>query len=161
MRRRRKAFIVQVRLSQHEHRPRPRPSAPPPLTHAHTRTLPPQSYHVLKAHGVPPSQIITLSYDDAASSPLNPRPGTLINSPGGADVRAGVPLDYSGAEVSSETFLAVLLGDSEKVAKIAPNGTGRVLRSTSEERVFVFYSDHGAPGCEIKPLFDFFRLSRR
>ena len=48
--------------------------------------------------------------------------------------------------MNAETFLAVLLGDSEKVAKIAPNGTGRVLSSTSKDRVFVFYSDHGAPG---------------
>jgi len=113
------------------------------ITHARTRH---QAYHVLTGHGVQPSQILTLSYDDAALSPLNPRPGTLINSPEGDDVRGGVPLDYSGEEVTSETFLAVLLGDSEKVARVAPNGTGRVLASTRKDRVFVFYSDHGAPG---------------
>ena len=105
-----------------------------------------QAYHVLTGHGIPASRIITLSYDDAASSPFNPRPGTLINSPAGDDVRGGVPLDYSGEEVTAETFLAVLLGDADGAARAAPNGTGRVLQSTPKDRVFVFYSDHGAPG---------------
>lgn len=105
-----------------------------------------QAYHVLTGHGIPPSQILTLSFDDAASSPFNPRPGTLINSPAGEDVRAGVPLDYAGSDVTGETFLAVLLGDAERVSQIAPNGTGRVLQSGPNDRLFVFYSDHGAPG---------------
>ena len=40
----------------------------------------------------------------------------------------------------------MLLGDAEGAARAAPNGTGRVLQSGPSDRLFVFYSDHGAPG---------------
>lgn len=116
-----------------------------------------QSYHVLVGHGVPPDNIVVLSADDAASSPFNPRPGTLINSPDGSDVRAGVPIDYRGSEqVTADIFLSVLLGDAEGARRLAPNGTGRVLQSTASDRVFVFYSDHGAPGLLVRLRFFFF-----
>merc|ERR1711957_834116 len=55
----------------------------------------------------------------------------------GVDVYAGCKIDYSGKDVTPENFQKVLTGVS----------TGnKVLKSTSEDNVFVFFSDHGAAG---------------
>jgi len=80
-----------------------------------------------------------MAYDDIATSDENPFPGKIFNEPDdgqGQDVYAGCELDYTGDAVTPENFAGVLLG----------NATGRVLESTSDDNVFVFYVDHGAPG---------------
>lgn len=51
--------------------------------------------------------------------------------------------DYTGADVNAETFLAVLTGNKNAVSG---KGNGKVIASGPNDRVFVFYSDHGAPG---------------
>ena len=56
---------------------------------------------------------------------------------------AGAAIDYRGDDVSATTFVAVLTGDATSVWK---KGTGRVLASGPHDRVFLFYSDHGAAG---------------
>merc|ERR1719183_776998 len=71
---------------------------------------------------------------------MNPFKGQLFNRPDpngtGYDVYKGCSIDYSGKQVTPKNFLGVLIG----------NGTRKVLRSTAEDNVFVFFSDHGAPG---------------
>lgn len=62
---------------------------------------------------------------------------------GGPDVYQGLVPDYTGADVTSETFLAVLTGNKNAVNG---KGNGKVIASGPNDRVFVFYSDHGAPG---------------
>lgn len=54
-----------------------------------------------------------------------------------------MPRDYTGSHVNAETFLAVLEGNASAVAG---RGSGKVVASGPNDRVFVFYSDHGAPG---------------
>jgi legumain len=54
-----------------------------------------------------------------------------------------VPIDYKGENVNAEVFLAVLEGNA---AAVTNKGSGRVLKSGSADRVFLFYSDHGAAG---------------
>lgn len=49
------------------------------------------AYQILKRGGLNDENIIVFMYDDIANDPSNPRPGTLINSPNGSDVYAGVP----------------------------------------------------------------------
>jgi legumain len=93
--------------------------------------------------GIPASNIIVFSYDDVASSSQNPFKGKLINQPNGADVYAGCKIDYKGADVTPKNFLSVLKQDSAAVKGI---GTGRVLQSTSQDKVFINFADHGAPG---------------
>ena len=105
------------------------------------------AYHVLRAHGVPSDNMILMSADDAGNAKYNPFPGSLYNAPPpSTDVRAGAPVDYSGDDVNAATFLAVLLGDSEGAAKLAPNSTRHVVTSDASSHLFVFYVDHGAPG---------------
>jgi len=97
------------------------------------------AYHILRNHGMPAEQIITFAYDDIANNRRNPFPGKVFNKPDGPDVYEGVVIDYKGANVTPEKFVAVLTGD-ETVAG------GKVLKSTSEDNVFVYFSDHGGVG---------------
>ena len=88
-------------------------------------------------------------YDDVANDPMNPRPGTLINHPHGSDLREEMRIDYSGEAVTVENFLALLAGDS--IDPVASKGigwisSGRKIEAGPNDRIFVYYSDHGAPG---------------
>uniref|UniRef100_A0A1I8AKU8 legumain n=1 Tax=Steinernema glaseri TaxID=37863 RepID=A0A1I8AKU8_9BILA len=100
------------------------------------------SYHVLLNHGIHPDRIITMMYDDIANNHDNPFPGQLFNSPNGGDVYKGVKIDYKGRDVTSKNFLAVLQGKKEEVN----GGNGRVIESSKNDKIFVFFSDHGATG---------------
>ncbi|KAG5182842.1 vacuolar processing enzyme [Tribonema minus] len=110
-----------------------------------------RAYHILRRNGVADDRVILMSYDDAATAPDNPVPGTLFNEPSpdgrpGWDVRHNCDIDYSGRDVTAEHFLAVLRGNATAA------GGGPVLRSTAEDRVFVYFADHGAPGLIAMPV---------
>jgi len=94
------------------------------------------AYHIMKDNGIPEEQIILLSYDDVASDSENPFPGQLFNQPDGKDVYAGCNIDYKGSDVTPSQFLSVLKGE----------GSGKVLKSDSNSKVFINFADHGAPG---------------
>merc|ERR1711988_1995954 len=98
------------------------------------------AYQIAKTKGVPEDHIILMAYDDIANNPSNPFPGKLFNKPDptgkGYDVYAGCNIDYKGADVTPANFQAVLTGTA----------SGKKLESTSEDNVFIFFSDHGAPG---------------
>jgi legumain len=113
------------------------------------------AYHVLHRGGIPDERIIVMVYDDIADNPDNPRPGTLINSPDGDDVYQGLPKDYTKDNVNAETFLGVLTGNKSAVPPVGRHSTGRVIESTANDRIFVFYSDHGAPGIVGMPSGEF------
>jgi legumain len=100
------------------------------------------AYHTLKQHGVKEDNIVTMMYDDIANNQQNPYPGQLFNSPNGKDVYKGVKVDYKGADVNPENFLAILQGDESGVS----GGNGKVLKSNEKDKIFVFFSDHGATG---------------
>jgi len=104
------------------------------------------SYHILVENGVPKENIIVLAYDDIANDYENPFKGKVYNRPDpkgeGRDVYAGVQIDYTGEDVTPQNFLAVLRGDKTQVR----GGSGRVLETTENDNVFVYFSDHGATG---------------
>ncbi|CAL8100990.1 unnamed protein product [Calicophoron daubneyi] len=80
--------------------------------------------------------VITMAVDDIAFNVENTHKGEVYNDYNYVDVYGGVKIDYSGRDVTPENFLKVLSGD---------NSTGkRVVHSTMEDEVFVFYSDHGS-----------------
>ena len=64
-----------------------------------------------------------MAYDDVANDPQNPFPGKLYNSPNSGDVYKDCKIDYKGADVNPDKFLAVLTGDQAKAK-------GKVLNST-------------------------------
>ena len=102
------------------------------------------SYKQLRSNGFPENRIITFAYDDIAESISNPFKGKVFNKPTyqnpGVDVYEGVKIDYSKSEVTPANFLAVLEGDS------AATKGKKVLESTSDDNVFIYFADHGAVG---------------
>ncbi|KAK7321605.1 hypothetical protein VNO77_32415 [Canavalia gladiata] len=100
------------------------------------------AYQTLRKGGLKEENIIVFMYDDIAFNEENPRPGVIINKPDGTDVYEGVPKDYTGEDVTAENFYAVLLGNKSALS----GGSGKVVNSGPDDRIFVFYSDHGGPG---------------
>lgn len=83
-----------------------------------------------------------MSYDDVAHDPENPFPGKLFNKPDGPDVYEGCNIDYKGRSVTPKNFLSILKGDASGVT----GGNGKVLKTNENSKVFVYFTDHGAPG---------------
>ncbi|XP_041810497.1 legumain [Chelmon rostratus] len=108
------------------------------------------AYQIVRRNGIPDEQIVVMMYDDLAQNEENPTPGIVINRPNGSDVYEGVLKDYTGDDVTPENFLAVLKGDSSKVK----GGSGKVLKSGPDDHVFVYFTDHGAPGILAFPNDD-------
>uniref|UniRef100_A0A915DKR3 Legumain n=1 Tax=Ditylenchus dipsaci TaxID=166011 RepID=A0A915DKR3_9BILA len=100
------------------------------------------AYQVIKNHGIPAEHIITMMYDDIANNEENPFPGKIYNTPARKDVYKGVKMDYKGEDLNPKNFLAVLSGNKSAVE----GGNGKVIQSTKTDKIFVFFSDHGAPG---------------
>lgn len=100
---------------------------------------------IIKANNIPASNIIVMMYDDIANNPSNPYPGKLFNWQDdsgklGPDVYTGIVKDYTAATVTPEIFLKVLQGQKPGV------GSNKVVASTANDNIFVFFSDHGGPG---------------
>jgi len=107
------------------------------------------AYQILtKKGGFPAANVVTMMFDDIANNPSNPIKGQIFNKPGGPDVYGGVVIDYKGNDVNAANFLKVLGGDKASMTGI---GSGKVIESTSEDNVFIFYSDHGAFGLVAMP----------
>merc|ERR1712013_835126 len=96
------------------------------------------------SQGIPASNIIYMAYDDVANNSSNPFPGELFNRTDGPNVYDASVVDYKGKDVTAEKFLAVLTGDSATAG-------GRVLESNENSKVFVYYTDHGAPNLVAFP----------
>ncbi|XP_030627659.1 legumain [Chanos chanos] len=108
------------------------------------------AYQIVHKNGIPDEQIVVMMYDDLAHNEDNPTPGVIINRPNGTDVYKGVVKDYTGDDVTPANFLAVLKGDSASVK----GGSGKVLKSGPNDHVFVYFTDHGAPGLLAFPNDD-------
>lgn len=102
------------------------------------------AYQIFHENNIPDENIIVMMYDDIANNTNNPFPGTIINKPLGANVYKGVPKDYVGDDVNPDNFLAVLKGDSS-------SASGRVLNTTKDDNIFIYFSDHGAVGLVAFP----------
>ncbi|KAI0501006.1 hypothetical protein KFK09_019224 [Dendrobium nobile] len=100
------------------------------------------AYQLLRKGGLKDENIVVLMYDDLANSSLNPRPGVIINNPKGEDVYAGVPKDYTGDYVTAKNLYAVILGNKSAIK----GGSGKVVNSKPNDRIFIYYTDHGGPG---------------
>ena len=97
-------------------------------------------YQIYLDYGVKPENIIVFDYDDIPQYEANPFPGELYNLPGddAKDYYKNLVIDYRGKEITKQTLFNVLLGVEDSSGK-------KVLKSTSEDNVFINYYDHGAP----------------
>ena len=102
------------------------------------------AYQILKKGGFSEDHIITMMYNDVPTDPENPFPGELYNRPGddSPNVYEGVLVDYESLSVSAENLIKVLTGDE--------SAGGKVLKTTKDDNVFLFFSDHG--GADILAL---------
>ncbi|XP_021888149.1 vacuolar-processing enzyme [Carica papaya] len=108
------------------------------------------AYQILKSGGLDDKNIIVFMYDDIAFSQENPRPGIVINNPLGKDVYHGVPKDYTGDDVNSNNFFAVILGNKTALT----GGSGKVVDSGPDDHIFIYYADHGSPGYLGMPSYE-------
>lgn len=99
------------------------------------------AYQLLKKNGVNQDHIIVMAYDDIVYDKKNPFPGKVFNNPRGQDVYEGVKIDYRRDDVTPENYINVLTGNKKAMEGI---GSGRVLESTSEDNVFLYFTDHGS-----------------
>ncbi|PON46374.1 Peptidase C13, legumain [Trema orientale] len=97
------------------------------------------AYQVIINGGLGIENIIILMYDDIAYNSNNPFPRRIYNSFQEIDVYEGVEVDYAGENATADNLLAVLLGNPFQLI----GGNGKVLSSSSRDRVFMFYSGHG------------------
>lgn len=108
------------------------------------------AYQVVYEHGVPNENIIVMMYDDIAYNPSNPVQGNIINQPNGSNVYVGVSKDYTGKAVTPQNFLAILSGNASAIECPENESEGRcskkVLKTTDQDYVFVYFADHGGPG---------------
>lgn len=98
------------------------------------------AYQIMHKNGIPDANIVVMMYDDIANSRSNPTPGIIINRPDGEDVYKGVPHDYIGKDVTAQNFLKILQGQD-----MTGIGSGKTIKSTKDDHVFVYFADHGAP----------------
>ncbi|XP_015084551.1 vacuolar-processing enzyme-like [Solanum pennellii] len=105
------------------------------------------AYQILKDGGLKDENIIVFMYDDIANNTENPRPGVIINNPHGHDVYKGVPKDYVGDDVNANNFFNVILANKSGVV----GGSGKVLKSGPNDHIFIYFTDHGAPGVISMP----------
>ncbi|XP_057524187.1 vacuolar-processing enzyme gamma-isozyme-like [Amaranthus tricolor] len=108
------------------------------------------AYQILKRGGLKDDNIIVFMYDDIADNEENPRKGTIINNPKGEDVYKGVPKDYTGEDLTTSNLLGVILGNKTAINR----GSGKVVNSGPNDRIFIYYSDHGSPGVLTMPNDD-------
>ena len=97
-------------------------------------------YYLLQLAKFPEDHIIFLNYDDIADNAFNPLKGQVFHYPDhkvncypGSD-----KIDYTGTQVCADTWFKVLKGDT--------SAGGKVLKSTSDDYVYVFFDDHGGDG---------------
>ncbi|KAL9952689.1 hypothetical protein ACROYT_G039980 [Oculina patagonica] len=101
------------------------------------------AYQILHKNGIPDENIVVMMFDDIANNKQNPTPGIVINKPNGKDVYHGVVKDYTKDDVTPKNFLNILKGDKQAMSGI---GSGKVIDSGPNDHIFVFFTDHGAPG---------------
>ncbi|XP_067028917.1 legumain-like isoform X1 [Acropora muricata] len=106
------------------------------------------AYQILHKNGIPDKNIVVMMYDDIAHNKQNPTQGIIINKPNGTDVYHGVPKDYTKTDVTPKNFLNILKGNKAAMQEI---GSGKVIESGPNDHVFVYFTDHGAPGLVAFP----------
>jgi legumain len=107
---------------------------------------------IFKKGGIPSERIVNMVYNDIANAGQNPYKGKVFNKPTprgtpGVDVWGNCQFDYTGSSVTAKAFLNVLTGTPQPGV-----GNGKVLNSTKDDNVFVYFTDHGGVGIIAFPV---------
>ena len=109
-------------------------------------------YKDLVAGGVNPDNIILMSTEKISNHKQNPFPGELFtdDSPDapGKDYSKGCVehIDYEYDSMTGDVMLAIMRGDVEELKKLTGKENPRVLHSTSEDNIMLYFTSHGGPG---------------
>merc|ERR1712154_750305 len=83
--------------------------------------------------------------DDIANSPENKERGKIFNHLNGTDAYPGSDLiDYKKELANKDVFLALLNQTYQ--------GQGKSFKTTKEDNIFIYYTDHGAAGLVGMPV---------
>jgi legumain len=110
------------------------------------------AYQIVNKGGISADHIIMLYFDDIANNAQNPVKGKLFNKPTakgtpGVDVYNKCQKDYTGNDVTADTFMNVITGN-----KAGVKAGGKVLQSGPNDNVFIFFTDHGGTGIIAFPV---------
>lgn len=105
------------------------------------------AYQVFHDNGYPDSNIIVMQFDDIAYNPSNPFQGVVLNDVGGRNMYVNIPKDYVGNDVNPTNFLNVLLGKAGETGQ-------KVIIPNPENKIFIYFADHGATGLIAFPTGD-------
>ena len=104
-----------------------------------------QMYQILISNGFAPQNIILMAYNDIVNNAKNPFKGKIFNMKLITSVYPGDDkIDYKGDLVTGNNFINVITG--RKTAQVK-----KVLTSTANDNVFIYYCDHGAKGLVAMP----------
>ncbi|KAI6216894.1 Legumain [Aphelenchoides fujianensis] len=109
-------------------------------------------YHQLIERGVKAENIVVILNEDVVySEEANPWPGKVYDNPDRShEWFEGVKVDYSGKDINSKNYIAVLTGHKEDLELAeGSNSTGRVLETGPNSRVFVYHGGHGDQGLAV------------
>ena len=115
-----------------------------------------RGFDILHQAGVAEDHIVYMGFNKTFDNPSNPFPGKIFTDqdPEGPGVDYAAEcrphIDYPDNMVSAELFMSVLSGDKETTTKLTGVQNPKVIESTAEDTIFVYYMDHGAIGfCEV------------
>ena len=114
-----------------------------------------RGYDLLHDAGIAEDHIVYMGFNDVWNYPDNPFPGQIFTDTSdgpGVDYAAGCKphIDYPDDMVTAELFMATLRGDKKMVTKLTGVENPKVIESTADDTIFVYYMDHGAIGfCEV------------
>ena len=96
-------------------------------------------YQMLRRHGYDDDHIIMIAEDNYASNENNKDQGVIRTSPNGENVYSREAIDYQLSELTPAEFGKIMAG--EKTEKLT-----KVLETTENDNVFLFWSGHGRIG---------------
>ncbi|KAI6220488.1 Legumain [Aphelenchoides besseyi] len=102
-------------------------------------------YHLLIEQGIPEDNIITLFKNNSQYAGYTKPEASLFDDLNyTTNWRPGLKVDYIGNDVSPQNFLAVIQGDESALNHTS--GTGRVLKTTKSDNIFIYHGGHGDSG---------------
>ena len=109
-------------------------------------------YKDLVAGGMNPDNIILMSTEKVSTHKQNPFPGELFtdDSPKapGKDYSKGCVehIDYESEDMTGDVMLAIMRGDVEELKKLTKKENPRVLHTTAEDNIMIYFTSHGGYG---------------
>ncbi|KAK8795744.1 hypothetical protein WA158_000400 [Blastocystis sp. Blastoise] len=110
-----------------------------------------RAYAILRRNGFDKDHIIYMSFTDNFDSEENPFPGKIFTSPSegeGEDFAAECRdfIDYKDKDVTAQIYMNILTNNAAAVTKATGIENPKVLNSTENDNVFLYYMDHGSSG---------------